>query len=247
LDEFNFILGKVKGYTNYIYLHVLGEPFANPNINGYIISAKDNGIKVNLTTNGTLLKEKQDILSNKYLDNIHQINISLHCEFENIMGFDDYFDNIAYFSKIASEGAYINLRLWGDGEGKAIIEKLNRIFSTNIDSGGFKRNKAITLQKNIFLHWDRKFVWPELGGEEIFTGGKCYALKDQIAILSNGVVTPCCLDADGNMALGDIFKENMCDILNSERALNIVKNFSARKVAEKFCKTCGFALRNNSL
>lgn len=33
LEEFKIILDKIKNYTNYIYLHVLGEPLLNNNIN----------------------------------------------------------------------------------------------------------------------------------------------------------------------------------------------------------------------
>ena len=73
LDEFKLILEKIKPYSEYIYLHVKGEPMLHPNFDEFITYAYTQGFKTNLTTNGTLLKNHLPIT--KYL---RQINISLH-------------------------------------------------------------------------------------------------------------------------------------------------------------------------
>ncbi len=252
LNDFNIILNRIKGYTEYIYLHVLGEPLLNTNIDKYIMSAKNESIKVNITTNGTLLKERTKVLLGS--GNIHQINISLHCEYESIMSSDEYFENIIEFIKPASEKIYINLRLWDENnisiseKNKSIINYLIKALDSDIPfaEDKYTRNKAIRLKKNIFLHLDKKFIWPSIDGDEIFFHGLCYALKDQIAILCDGTVVPCCLDGDGALALGNIFENKLDYILNSERAINIKKNFQNKKIIEKYCRTCGFGIRNNS-
>ena len=70
-NEFNTILSKLKGHTNYLYFHVMGEPLLHPKINGFIdIASQD--FKINVTTNGYLIDR---IKNNK---NIRQLNISLH-------------------------------------------------------------------------------------------------------------------------------------------------------------------------
>jgi radical SAM protein with 4Fe4S-binding SPASM domain len=74
----------------------------------------------------------------------------------------------------------------------------------------------------------------------ICESGNCYGLKKQLGILSNGDVVPCCLDQNGDIKLGNIFNENLNDILESERAKNIVKGFNERKLIEELCKRCGF-------
>ena len=36
--------------------------------------------------------------------------------------------------------------------------------------------------------------------------GYCHALKDQLAILVDGTIVPCCLDNNGDINLGNIYK-----------------------------------------
>ena len=69
-DEFDTILQQIKPFTKYIYLHVKGEPLLHPDIDKFIKHAFDEGFYINLTTNGTMLKEHLSIT--KYL---RQINI----------------------------------------------------------------------------------------------------------------------------------------------------------------------------
>ena len=53
-EEFELILKKINKYTDYIYLHVKGEPLLHKEIIEFIKMASKYNIKVNLTTNGTL-------------------------------------------------------------------------------------------------------------------------------------------------------------------------------------------------
>ena len=72
IQNFKIILSKIKNYTNYIYLHILGEPLLNPKLNEFILLASNEGFNINITTNGYLIDKIKD---NK---NIRQVNISLH-------------------------------------------------------------------------------------------------------------------------------------------------------------------------
>ena len=79
----------------------------------------------------------------------------------------------------------------------------------------------------------------EIQGEEFF----CYGLRDHFGILADGTVVPCCLDSDGVIALGNIFKEDIDTILSSPRAKAISEGFSHRKASEELCKRCQYAQR----
>ena len=68
-------------------------------------------------------------------------------------------------------------------------------------------------------------------------------LRDQIGILCDGTVVPCCLDAEGSIALGNIFRQSLDEILNSERAKALYRGFSNRAPAEELCLRCGYAER----
>ena len=65
-ERFSDILKQVKPFTSYVYLHVLEELLA-------LCAGEE--MKVQLTTNGTLLRSRKDLLR-KYPP--RQINVSVH-------------------------------------------------------------------------------------------------------------------------------------------------------------------------
>ena len=69
------------------------------------------------------------------------------------------------------------------------------------------------------------------------------ALKEQIAILVDGAVVPCCLDNNGDIPLGNIFNETLEEILNKSKVTIIKKNFENGIITCNLCKTCGFLQR----
>ena len=71
----------------------------------------------------------------------------------------------------------------------------------------------------------------------------CYGLRDQLGVLCDGTVVPCCLDHDGDLALGNLLHQDMEEILNSPRAKAIYEGFSHREAAEELCRKCGYARR----
>ena len=52
-SEFEHILKEVKKVTDYIYLHVKGEPLLHPNLIDILKLAEKYHLKITLTTNGT--------------------------------------------------------------------------------------------------------------------------------------------------------------------------------------------------
>ena len=74
-NSFQEIIDKIKGFTDVIYLHILGEPLTNVLISKYFQIAEKASIKVRLTTNGMLLfDKKEEILK---ANNLDRINVSL--------------------------------------------------------------------------------------------------------------------------------------------------------------------------
>ena len=113
-EEFEIIVKKIKGYTNYIYLHLMGEPFLNKNFEDFIKIAKREDLYVNITTNGTLVNSVKDIIINN--GGVRQINISLH-SFEandSNINFNEYFINILNFINEGNKktNTIFSLRLW---------------------------------------------------------------------------------------------------------------------------------------
>jgi radical SAM protein with 4Fe4S-binding SPASM domain len=80
-------------------------------------------------------------------------------------------------------------------------------------------------------------------GPDFGESGFCLGLREQFAVLADGTVVPCCLDRNADMALGNIFKQPINDILEGERARRIVDGFSKRQIAEELCRKCSYRQR----
>lgn len=241
-EEFAYAAKELRKYTEYLYFHLMGEPLLHPLLHKFLEISKDIGFKVILTTNGTLLNKKKDVLLNASA--LHKVSISLHCyEANNMkMSTDEYLDMcIDFADECANASKICVLRLWNIGGMETlnnyILEKLHLRFNDiwRETYSGYK------IKDKLFLEWGDKFDWPDMNAEDYGSHHSCYGLRDQIGVLCDGSVVPCCLDADGVITLGNIFEESLCDILSSERAVKLKASFENKNVCEELCRKCGFA------
>ncbi|MCK9471335.1 MAG: radical SAM/SPASM domain-containing protein [Bacilli bacterium] len=247
LQTFSHILDEIKDYTNYIYLHIKGEPLLHPNLEEFLIIAENKGFKVNITTNGTLINKVKNILINK--PGLRQINFSLHS-----INPDNYelLESIINFSKdVSNNGIYVNLRLWNltlenelnklNNKNKVIVKILENAFSLPFKiEEKVNPNNSIKLANNIYLNQDHEFQWPDLEASNLGVTGFCYGLRTHLGILVDGTVVPCCLDGEGIINLGNIKLTSFKDIINSQRAKDIYDGFTRRQAIEELCKHCGY-------
>ena len=226
-EEFKTILKKIKPHTNYIYMHVLGEPLMHPEINKLIEYAMKEGFNINITTNGYLIQNLKT--------NVRQINISLHSYCGDIE-LNEYLDNI--FKNIKQyKKTYISLRIWVKNKyHKEIIKYIENKYNIKIK----EPFKNIKLEENIYLNTFHEFIWPDLNNNYYNETGKCYGLIDHIGILCDGTIIPCCLDSKGTINLGNIFEEELENILNTNRVKKIISGFKNNKKCEELCKHCKF-------
>jgi radical SAM protein with 4Fe4S-binding SPASM domain len=103
--------------------------------------------------------------------------------------------------------------------------------------------RAMMLSENLSINTAERFEWPQLNTTAVGDTGYCLGLKEQIVVLADGTVVPCCLDSDGVMSLGNIFTTPLEMILLSDRAKNIQFSFRKNIVAEELCKHCTFRTR----
>lgn len=250
LEKFEHILKQIKPYTDLIYLHVKGEPLIHPNISQIFKICEKYNIMVNLTTNGTLLKEKIDILFNAKC--LRQINLSIHSSFEN--GKDnteitEYMNRLIACVDKLKDKVIISYRLWNvidikeNKHNELVLNILSKKYNMSNLYELAKENKSIKLDNNVYLNQDIEFKWPNMNEKEISSCGTCLGLKNQIAILVNGDVVPCCLDENANILLGNIFEQDLEEIITSEKSNKIINGFNNNKLEEKLCRTCGFRKR----
>ena len=242
-EEFSSLLPKLRPWTDYLYFHLMGEPLCHPHLEEFLSLSGELGFRVILTTNGTLLRRRQDMLLSSPA--LHKVNISLHAFEANDLDrpFSAYLEDCLAFGKAAEGSKLVTYRLWNQGgqdlKNREILTALEQAFP-----GPWAENRrGHRLGTGVFLEYGDKFDWPDLkaedGGDAVF----CYGLRDQIGVLCDGTVVPCCLDHEGDIPLGNLFEASMEDILATPRAAAIYEGFRNRTAREELCRKCGYARR----
>lgn len=242
-EEFAFLLSKLRPWSDYLYFHLMGEPLCHPKLEPFLRLAGKAGFKVILTTNGTLLEKQQRILLNA--PGLHKVNISLHAFEANdlAMPFSEYLRQCMDFGKAAEGKKLIVYRLWNQGGAEELNDQILKALESAFPRPWKEEPRGIRIGNRIYLEYGDKFDWPDLnavdGGETVF----CYGLRDQIGVLCDGTVVPCCLDHNGDIPLGNLYSQSMEEILESPRAHAILEGFQHRKASEELCRKCGYARR----
>ena len=242
-EEFEKILQKINNYTDYIYLHVKGEPLIHRKLDNILLLTNKYNKKVCITTNGVFLKEKLNIL--KKYNNIYQINISLHSENNK----ENYLEDI-FYAVDNLKVPYISYRFWTLDKGRMDKKTINYLDKIKEKYKQKELYDGIKLKDKTYLSLEDKFIWPDINNNYYNEIGTCYGGKTHLGILNDGTVTICCLDSEGQSNLGNIFQESLEDILSSDKYKNIIKGFNDRKVYLELCKHCSYKDRftkNNML
>lgn len=258
LETFQKILDQITPFTDYLYFHVKGEPLLHPDIDRFLDLCHEKGLKVNLTTNGTLIHEVADKLLRKPA--LRQINFSLHSYDSN----EQSTSKEAYLSRIFSfisesrmhNEIIISFRLWNHNQGgirstsadknREVLAHIERAFQLPfIIQEKLTPSHGLKLAEKVYLSLESEFEWPSLDKKDDCSKGFCYALKTQAAILVDGTVVPCCLDGDGIINLGNIHRTPFADIIAGERAEKIRQGFQKREVVEEMCRRCTYRKRFN--
>lgn len=247
LQQFRHIVEEIKPYTNFVYFHVKGEPLLHPDLEAFLDVCYQNGLQVNITTNGTLLNERKSLLlCHKAL---RQVNLSLHAFPEQEQVFEQYVTTAIQFAKEANEkGIYTVLRLWNldkagniDPIGLQIMQQIEHSFALDFSlAEKMGKRKSVQIAKNVFIEWEQEFEWPSLENPFVSDSGFCYGMRHQVAILADGTIVPCCLDANGEAPLGNIFQQSFHEIVQSPTAKAIRHGYEKGIVANELCKRCSF-------
>ena len=264
--HFEIAVRKIVPFTDYVYLHLMGEPLLHPELPSFLEILKSNDLKCCLTTNGTLLDKRKDELI-RAADGIHKISISLQAQEANeafginaaggsanvngigsrsLVTGEKYLRSCFEFALEAEKSTLIVLRLWNKGGLEENNGTILKIMEEYFPRPWKDHPLGYKIGEKTYLEFGDKFDWPDYNIEDTApANGRyyCYGLKDQIGILVDGTVVPCCLDNNGRLGLGNIFREDLPDILKNLRASSICEGFKNGIAAEELCKKCGFAMR----
>ncbi len=242
-DAFAFLIQKLKPWTDYLYFHLMGEPLCHPKLEQFLNLAAEAGFRVIITTNGTLLPQFQNILLNA--PGLHKVNISLHAFEANDLKtpFSDYLNGCFRFGQSAQGKKLVCYRLWNQGgmdqRNAQILQALEAFFPLP----WIEEPRGTRIGNRVYLEHAEKFDWPDLSAEDRNCKCFCYGLRDQIGVLCDGTVVPCCLDHDGDVPLGNLFAQEMEEILASPRAQAIFHGFQRGIAVKPLCRKCGYGTR----
>ena len=249
-EQFESVCRRIRPHTAEIYLHVMGEPLAHPALDRLLSIAKECDLTVNITTNGTLLGKRKELLLS-HAKTIKKVSVSLHSlEGNEKQGSqDEYFDTVLNFSaEAAKRGIFTALRLWNldsaerDGENSEngeILERIRRVYPEPWQ----RRYTGWRIGERVFVECAEIFTWPVESKAAPKECGRCHGLIDQTAVLVDGTVVPCCLDSEGEIALGNLYENELCEILSDRRAQKMREGLLHGRFTEPLCQKCTYANR----
>lgn len=248
-ERYIALLAPISGV---LHLHVMGEPLHHPEFSALLALCATHHARVNLVTNGTLLPRHAPLLLASPA--VQQISISLHSlDATTGQPFTRYIDHIIDFISTRSPHPVISLRLWNREhslDSEATRSFLAALCASGLCEGppaGLVRELqvkgAFKISNSLYINTAERFEWPSLTAPDLGPHGHCPGLKDQLAVLVDGAVVPCCLDHNGVTALGNLEFHTLAEILASPRACAMREGFAKGRVTEPLCRRCAYRLR----
>lgn len=248
MEDYELLTDRLQGEIQFLYFHLMGEPMLHPLLPDMVRRAREKGFVPVLTTNGTKLQvegEHAYPVAQRLLEaGLHKLQISLHSQEGNGREHLELYvrEVMTYALQAARRGVIVVLRLWNQGGYDSRNEELLELMSHYVPQPWTQRYDGWKLTERLYLEYDQMFEWPdeehaEYDEEETF----CYALRNQIGVLVDGTVVPCCLDHEGAIALGNLKTQSLREILEGERARCLYEGFSRHQASEPLCRRCGYA------
>lgn len=244
-DNFITIADKMKEHASVMFFHLMGEPTLHPDLPCFIEYANSLGYKTILTTNGTTLNKTGDAVN---AAKPYRVNLSLH-SYEATQNnphpnLESYIISCLEFAKkCRANSVFCVLRLWNKGGLNSQNEKILSLAEEFFPKPWEETKKGYRITDRVFIEWDDCFIWPNLKNSVHNESCYCLGVRDQIGILVDGTVVPCCLDSDGIVDLGNIFEKDFKEIYSSPRTTAMLKGFQKRKAVEELCLHCGYCKR----
>ena len=204
------VIDEASSLTNEMCFHVLGEPLVYPHFFELVEYLNSKGMNLMLSTNTRLIEKNKDKLLKA---NIKTWNLSLHSIY-SMENKENYILKLLEFIDLYQEN-----------------HEAVRYMGPDL--------KRIRFKERIILSYEEEFTWPSLD-LDYNHDGYCLGGKTHIAILADGRVVMCCLDANGDTLIGNVKEKSLEEIINDKPYLLARKLFSDNKCYFKLCKHCSY-------
>ncbi len=240
VDFFRQVIAEVAPLAEQVFFHVLGEPLLHPELRTLIGICREAQLPVNITTNGDLIRNGKALGLLEPV--VRQINFSMHAHHEAPSRVDDILDFVR-MAVAERPDLYINFRFWNNGADNAgLLAHIGKTLDAGTLSAPHTR-RSLHVRDRIYLNFDRRFDWPDMHREPQDGEAVCHGLESQFAVLCDGRVTICCLDAGGVETLGRIGQTPLENILNGPKANQIRAGWKKKTAVAELCKRCTYRSR----
>jgi len=243
-DLYKDIINQVQNHVEFIWLHLYSESLLNENIYKMIDYAENRNVKTGLSTNATLLNDKNiNLLLNTQLDIL-------------IIAMDglkkDTYENIrrgATFEKTKSNIENFMYHKNCSGSKMKVVMQCINMKQTKDEINIFKNYWSKFKFENILIKNFHNFAG-QIDSINILnnvennknTGNKiCYEPWTGITVQSNGDVVPCCNDYDGRYLIGNCNTEPIKKLWNNDKTQELrrmfIKNSSRSGTLYENCST----------
>lgn len=228
--------------TREVGLYSRGEPLLDKNIAEYVRIAKEVGFEyVYITSNGALLTYSMaQNLVDAGLDSIKiSMNAGTREKYELIHGRDD-FDTV--YENVSNLRKYIDLV---GSNCKIFLSTVLCKYTCDDQQLIRKRYENIADEIEFFNVVNQGGTMPENsllfipGTETMGTGGPtCMMPFNRINITSEGYVDLCCVDYYNYLIVGDLKKNTLSEIWNSDRFVKVREMFIRGELGKLLCRNC---------
>ena len=234
LDFFEDFIKRNHNFLEFVGLNGYGEPLIHPKLFDMLSICRKYGVSSGISTNCTMLKGE---IAQRLLEEgpdhltlaIDSIDKSSYEKVRVGASFDLVMENVKTFLKLRDkkEGVpFVVLQCIYMTETKEQIHDFIAQF-TNYRYDAI-RIRQLTYSGNLRNDADYKNE-----------GDCCYWLWTEPMLLSNGLLTVCCQDVNGELVIGDLRESSLNELWQADKVRNIRKIHSeGRRQDIKICRDC---------
>lgn len=255
-SDFKKIIDEIGDYIIHLRLWNWGEPLLNKEIFKMISYAHTKKIFINLSTNSNFLNKE---IAEKILDSgLDELIISLdgasketYNKYRKGGDFEKIISSIKFLTsqkkKLNKKTLFVKLQFIIMKHNEDEIEKIKELAKElGVDELVFKTVGVMDYfsKEDIkkYLPNNEKYSRYKINEKQAVLKRKinnwCDSLWDEIVINWDGSVVPCCFDMNNKMILGNAFEQNIKEIWNSRKYIQLRKMILTNKQNLSLCKNC---------
>lgn len=248
-DVFKEILSKVGRQVNTLLLYYMGEPFLNKDIYKMIEHVVERGIYVSVCTNGEMIDTEALAESNVsevsfQIGGISQATHEIYRVGGNLQKVMDNVTKLVQLRKGKHPKIIIGYIVMRHNEHE--LEHLSELRDIGVDDVQVINPCVRTIEQGRqylpddikYWFYDRKAFGAGILKPRQTTNNRCWWLYYSTVITWDGLVVPCCRDAQVEYVMGNILNDKFSDIWNGTKYRQFRHTVATKQAKLKLCQLC---------